>query len=60
MRFLIDSDHVWWGSVGTEGMIQNVPVDSSDSYYQWSRCVSDFKGGRGDDSFALWVLRFFQ
>lgn len=56
MRFLIDGGKVWIGPVLAGGPRQNAPDDSTDSYDQWSRCVIDQKGGRGDETFALGIL----
>lgn len=56
MRFLIDDGKVWTGLVLPGGPRQDAQGDPEDPYNQWSSCVINGKGGRGDESFALWVL----
>jgi hypothetical protein len=56
MHFLIDGGKVWTGPVLPGGPRPDASNDSTDPFDQWSRCVIDQKGRRGDEGFALWIL----
>lgn len=59
MWFLIDNQQVWTGPEPSGGPRADAPYDSSEPYDRWSRCVTDNKGTRSDDGFALSVLHLF-